>query len=317
MTVSGPYTMLSDVKTNQASVITVGFFDGVHLGHRSVIDALVTQAAKLEAPSVAVTFDRSPRAVVQGENIPLLTSLAEKSTIIRSLGVSRVVVISFDKTFAGLEAREFVESVLLQRIGFQKIILGYDHRFGKGGLGTVETMISLGHERGFDVDVVGPTALDGKAYSSSYIRALVINDGDVESAAKHLGRYFSIAGTVIEGDRRGRTIGFPTANLRFDSSLAVPKNGVYAVFASIEAGPWHQAVMNIGVRPTVTEGHQLVPEVHLIGVKEQLYGKELKIAFVSRLRDEHRFESLDSLITQIETDRSNCIRTLSAVSLPA
>ena len=316
MSPSERYTDLKRVEHDAKTVLTVGFFDGVHRGHQSVLRKVRNEADRLKARSLMVTFDRPPKAVLLGTSVPLLTTLEEKAALIGSLGISDMVVIPFDHRFAKLEPHEFVESILVDRIGVREIVLGYDHRFGRHGAGDVAAMRELGAAFGFGVQVVEAETLEGIPCSSTRIRHMLTDAGDVETAAAHLNRYYTLVGLVVHGDGRGKRIGFPTANLRpVDEIKVVPATGVYAVFAKLEQEEgWRQGVMNIGYRPTVTEGKELVAEVHIIGLEKDLYGQAVEVAFVRRLRDEKRFENLDTLVRQIRDDLANCIRVLESVN---
>lgn len=318
MSVSQSYTDLEQVRRDDRTVLTVGFFDGVHRGHQSVLRTLKKEAERLNARSLLVTFDRPPKAVLLGSTVPLLTTLEEKAGLVRSLGIENVVVIHFDRAFSELEPDEFVRSILVERIGLAEIVLGYDHRFGRGGAGDVAAMRELGSTFGFEVKVVEAEKLGGIACSSTQIRRLLSDQGDVETASRHLDRHYTLAGEVVEGDGRGRKIGFPTANLRLLHDVkVVPAVGVYAVYVRLTAGEeWRKAVMNIGYRPTVTEGKELVAEVHVVDFEGDLYGQVIEVAFVRRLRDERRFESLDGLVSQIRQDLVHCIAVLDSVHLP-
>jgi riboflavin kinase/FMN adenylyltransferase len=309
--------MLNDALRDTRTVLTVGFFDGVHKGHRAVLDAVRQEADRLEARAVVVTFDRPPRAVLAGTNVPLLTTVEEKARLLQESGMSDVVVIPFDRSFAELTAEDFVRSILVEKIGLQTIVLGYDHRFGRGGTGNIETMRSLGRRHGFEVVVVSAKKNDGIAYSSTRIRDMLVA-GRVDTAANHLGRFHMLRGEVVHGDGRGRRIGFPTANLDLlDEEKVRPPVGVYAVFVQIEEETgWRRGVMNVGYRPTVTDSDEIVSEVHLLDFDADLYGRQLHVALVKRLRDEIRFAGLDNLIEQIGADVANCIMELKHVSYP-
>jgi riboflavin kinase/FMN adenylyltransferase len=298
-------------------VLTVGFFDGVHRGHGAVLETVTREAARRDARSVVVTFDLPPKAVLAGTEVPLITTVEEKAALLHRMGIAEVFLIPFDLKFAELEAEEFVKSVLVNRIGLSTIVMGYDHRFGRGGTGSVDTMRALGAEYGFEVVTVPPVANGGTVFSSTRIREM-LTVGMAEEAARHLGRYYTLRGEVVTGDGRGRAIGFPTANLRLlDTEKIVPAVGVYAVFVRVgESMDWRRGVMNVGYRPTVTDASELVAEVHILDTDADLYGRTLEVAIVKRLRDERRFDGLDSLVAQIARDRDNCIRILESVSYP-
>lgn len=276
-------TSLSDVQPRPRR-IAVGEFDGVHLGHRAVIDDNDT----------VLTFEPHPLVVVRPQVAPkLLTSLEVKTELIASLGVQELVVIPFDQGFSNQSPQEFVDHVLVERLGATHVSVGENFRFGHRAAG--DTAMLAGDGR-FSTRVVPLVGLDGEVISSSRIRALVAA-GDVAAAARLLGGTFRLRGEVVGGDRRGRELGFPTANLIPDELLACPGHGVYACRV---AG--HLAAVSVGVRPTFGTGRALLVEAHLIDFSGDLYGEVLTIEFVERLRGEWRFESSDALVAQMRAD---------------
>lgn len=305
---------LDQIVHDDRSVVTVGTFDGVHLGHQALIRYVLERARLRGGPGVAVTFDPHPREVVHGEAVPLLTTVEERARIFEALGLDRFIVIPFTKAFSKLRGEEFVRDVLVGHIGMQEVVIGYDHAFGRGREGDRHLLERLGAELGFGVDVVPAQIVDQHVVSSSDIRALLVDAGDVRQAAEMLGRPYELEGRVVQGDQRGRVIGFPTANLAVDHARkVVPKTGVYAVRASVAGSEvWYGGMMNIGVRPTFG-GTELRQEVHLFGFDGDLYGRQLRIEFVERIRDERRFEGIEALVEQLSSDRARCMRILEAV----
>jgi riboflavin kinase / FMN adenylyltransferase len=279
--------------------VAVGTFDGVHLGHREVI----------RGSDTVLTFDPHPLQVIHPEATPkLLDSFPIKRDLIASLGVDELVVIPFDREFASHTHEEFVEGVLVGRLGAERVSVGENFRFGKGARGDVEYLRSRPE---FETRVVSLVEVEGEAVSSSHIRALVAA-GEVDVAARFLGAPFALEGEVVAGDRRGQALGMPTANVVPDDRLVHPGHGVYA--ATVDGRP---AAVNVGVRPTFETGRGLLVEAHLIDFEGDLYGETIRIAFLERLRGERRFESAEALVEQMRADveeaRSIC---LAAASVP-
>jgi riboflavin kinase / FMN adenylyltransferase len=272
--------------------IAVGEFDGVHLGHRAVIGDADT----------ALTFDPHPRAVVAPDAAPkLLTPLAVKADIISGLGVEELVVIPFDGAFAAQSAQAFVDDVLVAGLGATEVRVGENFRFGHRASGDVALLRA---QTAFTTTVAEMVEVDGEIVSSTHIRGLVVA-GEVEKAARFLGLPFSLRGIVQHGDKRGRTLGYPTANLVPDNALCYPGNGIYACRAALEIdGRWQDwpAAVSIGVRPTFVTGRGVLIEAFLIGYEGDCYGQELRLAFVERIRGEKRFDSADALIEQMHHD---------------
>lgn len=294
-----------------ASVVTVGTFDGVHLGHRAIISRLTAYAGEHQARSVVLTFDPHPRAVI-GPNRgrpDLLTSVEERIELFDSMGVDLLNVIPFTQAFSQQSAEEFVESWLVKKIGVRHMVVGHDHHFGRGRQGGVEALEAFGRTHGFSIEQVPAVVIDSVVVSSSAIRSALAS-GNVESAQKLLGYRYGMTGTVVQGDRRGATLGYPTANLRpaFADKL-LPARGVYVVEGRWQGGR-RFGMMNIGVRPTIAQGLQETREVHFFGHQGEMYGMEVRVEFIARLRDEKRFPSLDALVRQLEEDRNESHRIL-------
>ena len=295
---------LENVRRDDNSVVTVGTFDGIHTGHRVLVSRVLERAAARNARSVVVTFHPHPRSIIHpGEpGIRLLTTLEERAELLSEMGIDEMVVIPFDRDFSLLGSREFIEQVLWERIGVSELVVGYDHQFGKNREGTIETVRKLGNELGFRVEVVSRQEYGEHTISSSAIRRALQEEGDVSLAARLLGRPYLLRGTVVHGDGRGRSIGFPTANILPDSpEKVIPGTGVYAVRVDTDRGGFN-GMMNIGVRPTF-HGTGETLEVHLLDFKGDLYGTAIEIRFVERIRDEKKFDRTEELVRQIERDR--------------
>jgi riboflavin kinase/FMN adenylyltransferase len=281
--VSIEVTLLPDAEPRARSV-AIGTFDGVHVGHRAVIDGADT----------VLTFEPHPLRILHPEAAPKLIMPVEvKRDVIEGLGVDELVVIPFDEQFKTIEAEEFVRGVLIDRLGAQTVSVGENFRFGTGARGDPEMLAA---HREFETRVVPLVEVDGETVSSSRIRALIAA-GEMAAATRCLGAPFLFEGQVVEGDRRGQTLGFPTANLVPDDALVVPGHGVYAGFAD-----GRPAAINVGVRPTFETGRGLLVEAYLIDFEGDLYGRRLRVAFIDRLRGERRFESVEELVAQMRRD---------------
>lgn len=289
------------------SVVAQGTFDGIHLGHQAVIRTAVERARALDVRPVAVTFDPNPLAVLRpAEAPPELLPLQERLERIAELGPDVCLVIPFTTQFAEVEADAYVKDVLLGLLRAREIVVGFNHAFGRGARGTPELLARTAGAAGVSVHVVPPLRVDGHAVSSTSIRE-ALRRGDVRQAARFLGRPYALRGAVARGAARGRTLGFPTANLAAPPGLPLA-DGVYAARAEWD-GRSAPAVVNVGVRPTVDGATRLV-EAHLLGVSPDLYGRALTLAFLDRIRSERRFDSLDALRTQIAADVATARRLL-------
>ena len=281
--------------------VAVGEFDGVHLGHREVIAGADT----------VLTFEPHPRAVVAPDAAPkLLTSLDIKTDLIAGLGVRELVVIPFDRSFAAQSAQEFIDSVLVEQLQAERVSVGENFRFGHKAQGDADL---LRRQDAFEARVVPLVEVDGEIVSSTHVRGLVVA-GDLEQANRFLGSPFQLRGTVVHGDERGRELGYPTANLVPDNALVYPGNGVYACRAAFEDGGewrWWPAATNIGVRPTFVTGRGVLVEAYLLDFDGDLYDRELRIAFLARLRGERRFDTVDGLVEQMHRDVRDA-RTIAA-----
>lgn len=289
-------------------VIATGFFDGVHIGHRFVIERLVNAARERGDQSMVVTFWPHPRNVLQDDarNLRLLTSLEEKKALLRGLGVDHVEVLPFTKEFSRLTTREYFRDVLIARFGAKAILIGYDNRMGCDPQ-TPESIEKVAQDEGLDVIRLGSVASPaGVTVSSTKIRDAVAA-GQMEAAAAMLGYEYSLLGVVVAGNRLGRTIGFPTANIQLYEPLKLlPGNGVYSVDAET-LGRKFKGMCNIGVRPTVRAGGQRTIETNIFDFDEDIYGLDLKVTFHHKIRDERRFDSIDTLQAQLAADREHIL----------
>jgi riboflavin kinase/FMN adenylyltransferase len=302
---------LSEISWNKQSVVTVGTFDGIHRAHLEIIREVVNRAHMREGRSVLVTFDPHPKEVVASVRGPvrLLMTLDERIALLELLKVDLLFVIPFTLEFSRLSSREFFEQYVVNGIGVSEVVVGYDHMFGRNREAGIDELVHMGKEFDFSVFAVHAYTVDGETVSSTRIRKALVA-GDVDRAARLQGRPYSLSGTVIMGDRRGAVLGFPTANIRpLSEQKVVPGHGVYLV--EVTTGDMRRyGMMNIGVRPTVAEGSKETIEVHLFDFSGDLYGKQITVTFLRRLRDERRFSSLQELTDQLHLDREESLRYL-------
>jgi len=287
------------------SAVTIGSYDGVHLGHRAILAKLVKSAKKQGLRSVLITFEPHPRLILRREKkrpLKLITTLEEKKTLLAPLGLDVVLVLEFDKAFSEIPAQTFVKDILIKRVGLADIVIGYDHNFGKDRQGTIQTLHSLSQLYGFTVEETEEQLVHGKHVSSTIIRGL-LEAGEIDEVNHLLGRPFRLTGKVVEGFKVGRTIGFPTVNLDIANPYKlIPKSGVYVADVSIN-GICYRSMMNIGFKPTVTSEHKLTIEAHILNFNKDLYGRTLSFALLYKIRDEIKFVNLDALKTQLESDK--------------
>lgn len=289
------------IPADQGTVATVGTFDGVHLGHWSVLQEISRRAESTGRRSVLVTFDPHPLRIVRPEHCPpLLTTAVEKKEILAESGLEYAVFIEFTRALSKYEPRRFVEEILLGRLGVQELVIGYDHGFGRDRSGDSETLVAIGAELGFAVDVVPPVSVGGQPISSSRIRAAV-QRGDMSEARACLGRPYSVRGVVVRGDGRGKDLGFPTANLRVgDGDKLIPPEGIYAVRAQLRSGAFAGA-LHLGPRPTF-KGSPPTIELHLLDFDRDIYGEDLRVDFLRYLREIRPFATVAALVDQMKED---------------
>jgi len=290
---------LAQATAKREVILSIGAFDGVHLGHQYLIKHLVQQARETESISAVITFHPHPRTVLYPEEPTLyLTTLQEKASLLEGLGLDLLVVLPFTPKLARTSARDFICSIC-DHLRIRELWVASGFALGHNREGDVAYLRELGRQMGFDAVVIEPLSLGGEVVSSSRIRSLVM-DGKVEEAAKLLGRYPFLTGRVVVGAGRGKRMGFPTANLAIDEGKVIPADGVYAVRVRLGAEN-HQGVANVGMRPTFDGGARTV-EAHILDFEGKLYGTELRLEFVKRLRPERRYASVDQLIAQMQQD---------------
>jgi len=287
---------------DQKTVIALGFFDGVHLGHGALLRKTAARAAELGAVPAAFTFDRSPREFVTGQTVPLLTSVDERAALIRDCyGIERTIVAPFDREMMTMSWRDFLETLLLARHGAVHLVAGHDYRFGHKNEGTPERLLAFCAERGIGCDIIPKVELGGVTVSSTHIRTLV-ESGDIAGANAFLGHPYLLTGPVVHGRGLGTRELFPTANLLPSPGHIVPAYGVYATRVYLPSGETFPGVTNVGVRPTVSSDGSVTVETHLAGFSGNLYGQSLRLDFLARLREERRFDSTHALHDQIQRD---------------
>ncbi len=305
---------LAEVAHDVNSVVTVGTFDGVHLGHRTIIGEVVSRTNARKGRGVVVTFEPHPREIVGRGPVKLLSTIDERLMLLEHLGVHETLVLEFTYQFSRQTSQEFYEKYVVKGIGVSEVIVGFDHMFGRDREAGVKELEIMGRKYGFTTIAVPQVALHGETVSSSRIRELLLR-GEVDRASQFLAAPYSLGGTVVRGDGRGALLGFPTANIKpeYEHKL-IPAEGVYFVRARIASEQYH-GMLNIGVRPTFRTDFQKVLEVHIFDFHETIYGETITIYFLKRLRSEKKFSSKDELIMQLETDRNECLKQLTSVQL--
>ena len=289
------------------AVLTIGTFDGVHIGHQKILQQLNQEALKIGGESVLFTFYPHPRMVLFPDNhgLKLIQTQEEKLDKLKRIGLQNVIVQPFTSDFSNLTATEFVRDFLVQKLKVKKLVIGHDHQFGKNREGTLEFLKSMSKIYDFEVIEIPAQEIDEVNISSTRIRK-AIEIGNIEIANTYLGEKFELNGTVVKANQLGRTIGFPTANLLLDNDIKIiPKNGVYIVEVIIPNYGTFRGMMNIGIRPTIKDNLSLAIEVHILDFNENIYGSPIKVKLISRLRDEIKFNSIDELKKQLQDDEKN------------
>ena len=293
-------------------VVTTGTFDGVHLGHQTIIHRLLELSKRFNGQSVVITFHPHPRMVLRPDDttLELLSTLSEKIARLEQLGIDHLLIVPFSTQFAELSSEEFIRQILVETVHTQKLVIGYDHHFGKNRAGSFDHLLQYGPMYGFDVEEIPAQDIDQVAVSSTKIRE-ALRRGDILTANRFLGYPYPFTGKVMEGKQLGRTIQFPTANLEMpgDRKL-IPANGVYAVTVLVGKGIYN-GMMNIGFRPTVSNEKVRTVEVNLFDYEGDLYGQIIKVRMMARIRDEVRFNGVDELREQLQLDRIEAMKYLS------
>ena len=289
-------------------VLTIGTFDGVHLGHAKIIERLRKKAIEVDGESIIITFDPHPRFVVAPNSTPieLLSTSQEKIKALQALHVDNVVIVPFTKAFSDISAEAYIRDFIVSNFHPHTIIIGYDHHFGKNRQGNYQLLESVKATYGFQLEEIPVQEIEHIAVSSTKIRA-ALYIGDIKKANELAGKYYTLEGVVIHGEKRGRLIGFPTANVHVgDAHKLIPANGVYAVKAYLKETVY-KAMLNIGVRPTVSSSNHRSIEVNIIDFDQDIYDETLRIEFVDKLRDETKFNGIDELIAQLTIDKQDAL----------
>ncbi|GAB4042094.1 bifunctional riboflavin kinase/FAD synthetase [Spirosoma jeollabukense] len=296
------HTGLDDIQPIVNAVVTSGTFDGVHRGHQTILSRLTEVAKTIGGESVLITYWPHPRTVVSNDslNLKLLTTLDEKIELLDQADVDHLVVIPFTRSFSQLTSEEYIRQILIDKIGTKKLVIGYDHRFGRDREGGFDYIQAHQREYGFEVEEIPRQDIEAVGVSSSKIRS-ALNEGNIQSANQFLGRPYSLTGTIVKGRQLGRTIGFPTANMQVDDPVKlIPANGVYAVEV-LYAGQTLGGMLNIGFRPTVAGTHQTI-ETYIFDFDKDIYGEHLTLKFREFLRPEQKFDGLPALVAQLKID---------------
>lgn len=300
---------LDELKNIKNPVITIGTFDGVHLGHQKIINQLKAEAAEIQGETVLLTFHPHPRIVLFPENhgVRLLQSQEEKLRSLEEFGLNNVIIVPFTLNFSNLTAQEFVEEILVNNLHPKKVVIGYDHQFGRNREGNIDFLRLVAEKYNFEVVEIPARSIDEVNISSTKIRESLLV-GNVEMAKLYLSRPYEISGRVVKGDQIGRTIGFPTANISInDDTKIIPANGVYAVKVITRSGTSF-GMMNIGNRPTVNSTNTQKLEVHIFDFDENIYDASIKVLFEKRIREEKKFANLEELKFAIKQDEEFCRR---------
>jgi riboflavin kinase/FMN adenylyltransferase len=305
------YKDISEIRRDLKTAVTVGTYDGVHLAHRRVLNKVLELSRQKSLRSFIVTFEPHPQEVLKTKtpDIKLLTGVDEKLRLIEKTGIENVLVINFTKAFSKTEPREFYEKYIYGKIGLCDLVIGYDHLFGRDRGGDFKTLLELAKEFGFNVHRVEEIDSGGKPVSATRIRR-ALAQGSIEEANKLLGYEYSFDGIVIEGDKVGRAIGYPTVNLKFvKENKVMPNDGIYCVKV-IHNNDVYYGMMYHGVRPTLTQGLKSALEVHIFDFDKTIYGEKLTVSFLTKLRNDRKFESKEELIEQINKDKENSLKFL-------
>ena len=294
---------INEFHSDKKTIVTLGTFDGVHLGHAAILKKLTQNTHNETFESTVLTFFPHPRMVLQGKSdLKLLNTINEKIELLEKIGIDNLIIHPFDEKFAESNAEEFGSTILVDQLRVQKIIIGYDHRFGKNRTANIDDLISFGTQYGFEVEQISAQEIDEISISSTKIRT-ALEEGDIQLANEYLGYSYFLSGTVVKGKQLGRTIGFPTANISLEEDYKlVPQNGVYVVRVEID-GKTIYGMMNIGFNPTV-QGKKKTIEVHLFDFDSDIYNCKIQVSILQRIRSEKKFESVEVLKDQLKKDKT-------------
>jgi len=296
------YNSINSFDCSKKTIITIGTFDGVHLGHKSILEKMKNATQNNQYESLVLTFFPHPRMVLQQDSsIKLLNTIDEKATLLEKFGIDNLIIHPFDEVFSNLSAEEFVKNILVDKLNIHKIIIGHDHRFGKNRTADINDLILFGKKYKFEVEQINAKEIDEITVSSTKIRKALL-EANIKLANEYLGYSYFISGKVVEGKKIGRTIGFPTANIQINENYKLlPKNGVYIVSSKID-NVLRFGMMNIGKNPTLGDNEQSI-EIHFFDINEDIYSKNLQISILEHIREEQKFNSLTELQAQLEKDK--------------
>lgn len=301
------HRLIKNIKTIKNPVLTLGMYDGVHIGHQTIINQLNQIADEIDGESVLLTFDPHPRMVLQPNcDLKFIYTLNEKEEALEKLGLDHLIIHPFTKEFSQLSSVEFVRDLLVNQINIHTLVIGYDHHFGKNREGNYEQLEILSKEFGFNLVQIEAVDCNDIAVSSTKVRNALI-EGNIAYANKALNYHYPLSGEVVHGDKIGRTLGFPTANLQVDPNKLIPKDGVYAVNVFVD-NQKYLGLLSIGFRETVTNSREHRVEVNILDFNQDIYGETIRLEFLGHLRDEKKFNSLDDLITAMNQDKENAIK---------
>ena len=300
---------INDFSSTKKTILTLGTFDGVHIGHKKILKKITQNTENQKYESLVLTFFPHPRMVLQEHSdIKLLNTIDEKIDLLEKIGIENLVIHPFDEAFSRLTAEEFVSNILVDRFHIQKIIIGHDHRFGRNRTANIDDLIAYGKEYGFEVEQISVQEINDISVSSTKIRNAIL-EGDMALANDYLGYDYFLTGSIVKGKQLGRTIGFPTANLKIEESYKlIPQNGVYIVKSIID-GQSVFGMMNIGFNPTV-DGQKQTIEIHYFNFNADLYNQKISVSILQRIRSEQKFESVELLKEQLEKDKKKSLSYL-------
>lgn len=303
------FNSIFDFKSNRKTVVTLGTFDGVHFGHKSILNKLIESTKNSDEESLVLTFFPHPRMILeQDSDIKLLTTIEEKADLLNKLGIDNLVIQKFDNSFSQLLPEDFVKQVLVNIFNVKKIIIGYDHRFGKNRAADIYDLIAFGEKYNFEVEQISAEEIDNVSVSSTKIRTALLS-GNIKLANEYLGYEYFLKGIVVKGKQLGRTIEYPTANIVVKEKYKlIPAIGVYVAFVIID-GKKYYGMLNVGTNPTIGD-NPLTIEIHIFDFNEDIYGKEVEIGFIDKIRNQQKFNSLDELKSALSSDKEIALKII-------